>query len=199
MKHRLMWVACLILLLGIVACVQDNPLSPPDEQFGIDKANGNPGVIPPNARVHGKTYAEWSAAWWQWLWSAPVDVNPGLDETGEFVTWGQSGPVWFIAPNYGGVSERWATIPPERHFSSTFCHGSFLRLSEIPKTRRRSALRQPPRWKLQNWSLLLSTVYRCRTRKRTACNPISSASRFPRTTCSRCSDTLLNPELTIPG
>jgi hypothetical protein len=76
--------------------------------------NSNPRVIPPQARPHGRSYSEWSAAWWQWLWSAPVDVNPGLDETGEFVDYGQSGAVWFIAPNYGfGQSDvRYATIPP---------------------------------------------------------------------------------------
>jgi hypothetical protein len=107
-----------VMLLTLGSCSRDSStdlLAPPDEVVtsnGIEKANDNPGIVPPNARVHGKTYAEWAAAWWQWLWSAPVDVNPGLDETGEFVTWGQSGSVWFIAPNYGGVNERWATIPP---------------------------------------------------------------------------------------
>jgi hypothetical protein len=115
MKHRVIWVACLLLLLGIIACSEQSPVAPPSEQaVEFDKCHGNPnpGIIPPHGRIHGKTYAQWSAAWWQWLWSAPVDVNPGLDETGEFVTWGQSGPVWFIAPNYGGVTDRYATIPP---------------------------------------------------------------------------------------
>jgi len=74
-------------------------------------ANDNPGVIPPDARPHGQTYGEWSVAWWQWMLSAPVPENPGLDETGEFIDWGQSGRVWFLAPNFGGVSERWGTIP----------------------------------------------------------------------------------------
>lgn len=27
---------------------------------------GLPPVAPPDAVVEGKTYAEWSAAWWQW-------------------------------------------------------------------------------------------------------------------------------------
>lgn len=75
--------------------------------------NASAGVIPPQAHPHGRSYAEWSAAWWQWLWSAPADVNPGLDPDGSFVSYGQSGAVWFLAPNYGfGQSDvRYATIP----------------------------------------------------------------------------------------
>jgi hypothetical protein len=45
-----------------------------------------------------------------WL---PVDENPGLDTDGSRVANGQSGQVWFLAPNYGfGQSDvRYATIP----------------------------------------------------------------------------------------
>lgn len=70
-----------------------------------------PGVIPPHARPQGQSYAEWSSAWWHWLWEAPVDVNPGLDHDGHLVSYGQSGSVWFLAPNYGGRDVRYATIP----------------------------------------------------------------------------------------
>src|SRR5436853_3928133 len=30
--------------------------------------NPNPGVLPPNSAPHGKTYAEWSAAWFKWAY-----------------------------------------------------------------------------------------------------------------------------------
>lgn len=86
-----------------------------DDSFGSNPecCNANPRIIPPHANPGGHSYAEWSAAWWQWLWSAPVDVNPGLDPDGSYVTYGQSGSVWFLAPNYGfGQSDvRYATIP----------------------------------------------------------------------------------------
>ncbi len=117
---RTCWtVACVILLLVATNCGQETPTTPGSASAlalgpsasPLPQAHGNPEVIPPHARPGGRTYAEWSAAWWQWLWAAPVPVNPGLDETGEFVDYGQSGSVWFIAPNYGGVSERFATIP----------------------------------------------------------------------------------------
>jgi hypothetical protein len=78
--------------------------------------NQNPGVIPPGSNPYGQSYAQWSAAWWRWLWSAPAATNPGLDSTGDFVNYGQSGPVWFLAPNYGfgAVDVRYATIPAGR-------------------------------------------------------------------------------------
>jgi hypothetical protein len=64
-----------------------------------------------NPKVYGKTYGEWSAAWWQWAASFPSDMNPLTDETGEFCDLGQSGPVWFLAGTLGGEAERSCTIP----------------------------------------------------------------------------------------
>jgi hypothetical protein len=58
--------------------------------------NPNPGVAPPNARPHGKSYAEWSAAWQSWVLAQPVAVNPILsDPTGAQCAQGQ-GSVWFL-------------------------------------------------------------------------------------------------------
>ncbi len=113
MKHRLMWLACILPILFFVACGQDTPLSPAtDQAAGLDKAYGNPRVIPPTARVQGKTYGEWSALLWQWLAAAPLDHNPGLDETGVDMGFGQAGSVWFMVPNFTGASTtRTGVIP----------------------------------------------------------------------------------------
>jgi len=67
-------------------------------------------VLPPNSNPSGKSYAEWSAAWWQWLFSLPVDGNPGTDTPDFDVTAGQSGRVWFLAGPFGTI-ERNVTIP----------------------------------------------------------------------------------------
>jgi hypothetical protein len=109
----------LALVLVLAGCSEDTrqPTAPPDapSDIALDKnAPGslNPHVIPPHARPHGKSYSEWSALWWGWLWSAPYDVNPGLDETGENISYGQSGNVWFLAPAYFGTDwVRSANIP----------------------------------------------------------------------------------------
>jgi hypothetical protein len=68
---------------------------------------GNPGVLPPSSHSHGKTYAEWSAAWWQYALNIPVDHSPFLDSTGADFAVGQSGDVWYLSgtfcPSSNGV------------------------------------------------------------------------------------------------
>jgi len=72
----------------------------------------NAGVYPPGSKPFGRSYGEWSAAWWQWVFLMPVSEHPVLDATGEYAHVGQSGPVWFLAGTFGGVTERTCTIPP---------------------------------------------------------------------------------------
>ena len=78
---------------------------------GADTKDINPGVYPLTEKVGGKTYAEWTAAWWQWGMGAPKDKNPILDKTGEFAGKGQTGPVWFLAGNFGGEVTRKCSVP----------------------------------------------------------------------------------------
>jgi hypothetical protein len=46
------------------------------------RGNRNPGVLPPNSRVQGMTYGEWSVEWWQYVFSLPMDQNPLVGATG---------------------------------------------------------------------------------------------------------------------
>jgi hypothetical protein len=62
------------------------------------KGNDNPGVIPVNATFHGLTYGEWSARWWQWAFSLPIDQHPLFDTAD--CSEGQSGPVWFLGATF---------------------------------------------------------------------------------------------------
>jgi hypothetical protein len=72
----------------------------------------NPGVFPPQSRPYGLTYNEWSARWWQWAFSLPIDKSPlfGTADCSE----GQSGPVWFLpGATVGGPTPRQdCTVPP---------------------------------------------------------------------------------------
>lgn len=77
----------------------------------VTAENPNPGVLPPHSKAFGKTYGQWAAKWWQWAFSIPMDSNPLLDETGEFCDEGQHGKVWFLAGNFGGVTERTCHVP----------------------------------------------------------------------------------------
>jgi hypothetical protein len=71
-------------------------------------------VLPPGSHPYGRTYGEWSAAWWRWAYGIPVPVNPLLDETGAQCGSGQDGPVWFLAGvfNASGTAVRDQCVVP---------------------------------------------------------------------------------------
>ena len=92
----------LITLLGLM------------EAFTVDifADKVNPGVISVEEKPYGLTYGDWSAKWWQWVLSKPVEVNPLVDKTGEFCATDQEGPVWFLGGTWGFQEvDRNCTIP----------------------------------------------------------------------------------------
>ena len=58
----------------------------------------NPSVVPVSDPVNGVGYAEWSARWWQWAFSLPIDKHP-LYDTGP-ASAGQTGNVWFLGGSF---------------------------------------------------------------------------------------------------
>jgi hypothetical protein len=76
------------------------------------QADANAGVVPVDQTTFGKTYAQLSAAWWQWVLGIPQATNPQLDTTGEFCEVNQpASPFWFLAGTFGGDAARSCTIP----------------------------------------------------------------------------------------
>ena len=78
-------------------------------------------VAPANAggkeqpTIHGKTYGEWSAKWWQWIRSIPDPDGSShpLTNSGQVdCSIGQSGPVFFLAGTIGSAPVvRECTVP----------------------------------------------------------------------------------------
>ncbi len=69
-----------------------------------------PSVFPPNATPFGKTYAQWSEAWWQWCFSLPITANPLFDTAD--CSAAQAGSVWFLGGNFTGTPvTRNCTVP----------------------------------------------------------------------------------------
>jgi hypothetical protein len=93
------------ILLGGLMVALANPPSRAEEE------KPDPRVYEAAAKVEGKTYAEWSAAWCRWAFRIGKDRNPILDRTGEFAGEGQTGPVWFLAGNLGGKTSRKCVVP----------------------------------------------------------------------------------------
>lgn len=85
----------------------------------------NPGVFPPSAVPYGRTYGEWGDEWWKWILAIPVRDNPCLDEVGDKVAVGQSGPVWFLAGTFGGKAERTSTVPAGKSFLFPLWNGCY--------------------------------------------------------------------------
>src|SRR3989304_7058901 len=81
--------------------------------------NPNPRILPPGSTPHGMTYGEWSARWWQWALSLPVDQHPLFDTAD--CSEGQSGKVWFLGGTFTsseleqgvvvGIADRDCTVP----------------------------------------------------------------------------------------
>ena len=90
MKASLKYWRCCIVLVAITMALLETTAT-----FAC--CNPNPGVFPPRSHPYGRTYGEWSNAWWQWALSIPTSVNPLLDRNGADCSEGQSGPVWFLA------------------------------------------------------------------------------------------------------
>jgi hypothetical protein len=65
-------------------------------------------IVQPTKKYAGKTYGQWSAAWWQW---AANISEPNSPVTGADCAVKQRGPVWFLAGTTGGSATRSCTIP----------------------------------------------------------------------------------------
>jgi len=63
--------------------------------------NPNPGIAPINSHAHGAIYSEWSARFWQWAYSLPIDHHP-LYDTADCST-GQTGKVWFLGASFAST------------------------------------------------------------------------------------------------
>jgi hypothetical protein len=96
-QQRLIGVAALVTLLvaGLAHAGNDNP---------------HPRIIPPAARYHGLTYAQWQVRWQQWALGIPAGADHPFFPGGN-VLQGQMGHVWFLAGVVGSSEERRITIP----------------------------------------------------------------------------------------
>jgi hypothetical protein len=69
----------------------------------IVQAQGHPncGILSPDSKHFGASYGEWSARWWQWAFSLPIDNHP-LYDTADCRE-GQRGKVWFLGASFGST------------------------------------------------------------------------------------------------
>ena len=114
MKNNLKRCYGAIAIISMIVGLSTGPVSP------ARASDHQPGVIPPHAKPYGLIYGEWSAKWWQWALSLPMDQNPFFDEGGNCAHGanGQLGPVWFLTGviNASGTAVRDCTVPTGKAF-----------------------------------------------------------------------------------
>jgi hypothetical protein len=94
----------LTILLGFLAVT----LAAPARAGGAARA----AVLPAGSIVGGRTIGQWTADWWSWALSFPVEMSPLLDDTGEFGPLGNvGGPVFFVVTSGGGKVSRQYKVP----------------------------------------------------------------------------------------
>src|SRR5829696_3371975 len=79
--------------------------------IGAEAGNSEPLVFPKGSMPYGLGYDQWSAKWWDWFLSIPVETSPVLDSDGRYCSKNQSGPVWYLAGSNGERQVRSCTIP----------------------------------------------------------------------------------------
>jgi hypothetical protein len=140
MEERNMKTRSACLALALAGTALWSPLS---------GADGNPGVVPIDARItSNKTYAELGAEWWQWAVQAPAADSPVLDTTGAMCRVGQQGPVWFLAGILGGGEAntplvRTCEIPPGKAIFFPVLNSFYAAfLNDPPETRTEEFIRE---------------------------------------------------------
>ncbi|CAN7280348.1 hypothetical protein LJR168_001355 [Pseudoxanthomonas sp. LjRoot168] len=100
--------------------------------------------LPLDAKVDGKGYPEWTAAWWQW--AEALDGLPYRDRDGRACAVAQDGPVWFLAGTTGGFNaRRECTVPVGKHLLMPvinmihYTPGDALRGDRVPSCRQLQA------------------------------------------------------------
>jgi len=61
--------------------------------------NNNFDVHTNASKPYGLIYGEWTAKWWQWVYSVP-SVNPSYDDSWRYCSEGQTRLVYFLTSSY---------------------------------------------------------------------------------------------------
>lgn len=99
-------------ILTLTSCQDENELVATKSDPNLDlRVNQNAIAFPFTAHPYGQSYADWGAAWWEWVVGFTCTTSPIFDPDGSGQNQNQSGPVFFLAGNTGGTVFRNVTIP----------------------------------------------------------------------------------------
>jgi len=95
-RTRTFRILIVVTLLSAFGAVVEAQIT--SNGLGGSRGPANPGILPPHSQPFGQSYAQWSANWWQWTYSLPVDQHPLFDTAD--CSQGQSGHVWFLGGTF---------------------------------------------------------------------------------------------------
>ena len=111
--HRNALIALEVVALALpinIAAAQDISAKHSDSAVESSKL-----VYPPHSRPFDRSFEEWTAEWWQYVYSIPVPDNPISDLVGTNCMLGQHGPVWFLVGSFSSMPVmRTCSIPEDR-------------------------------------------------------------------------------------
>ena len=85
--------------------------------------NINPHIYSTTSAPYGITYQQWTAKFWQWLFSLPPSQHPRENYTPEKCANGQQGPVWFLEAPLSGKQDRTCTVPAGKSILAAVLNG----------------------------------------------------------------------------
>jgi hypothetical protein len=97
-RIRTVWVVTIALLLVTTSVASAR--------------NANPGILPPNSRVQGLTYGEWSAQFLQYALTIPASQSPFTGATGTNCIFKQVGNVAMIIGDWAINEPLECQVPP---------------------------------------------------------------------------------------
>ncbi|HXV88250.1 MAG TPA: hypothetical protein VD710_04045 [Nitrososphaeraceae archaeon] len=109
-KLLVLLIVMLVLLYSVNAVFSQNSTEATESLNNIDMNVSN-FVYDANSRPFNTSYSDWTAKWWQWAYSIPLDRNPSYDDTGKYCNENQVSPVWFLTQAYEHPVTRTCEIP----------------------------------------------------------------------------------------
>jgi len=83
-------------------------------------------IVNRDKKVDGKTYEEWAAEFWKWLFLLPRRKHPAFDVTGKDCARGQDGAVYFIPGAYSADYTTSEGIKVVDREDCTFPYGKYI-------------------------------------------------------------------------
>lgn len=78
----------------------------------INRSNFD-GMYDNKSQIFGKSYEDWTAEWWKWAYSIPVNENPAYDDYGINYNKSQVGPIWFFSGTFNHSATRSCLLPDD--------------------------------------------------------------------------------------